>query len=60
MIFSTYCDLELRQRFTEDMDIRKLKAEIQINYLRAIIRLCEYLKSSPSGLPVEVCVSFNY
>jgi hypothetical protein len=35
MIFSTYCDLELRQRFTEDMDIRKLKAEIQINYLRA-------------------------
>jgi hypothetical protein len=38
MILSTYCDLELRQRFTEDVGIckLKLKAKTQIDYLVAL------------------------
>lgn len=59
MIFSTYFDLDLRQRFTEDMDIRKLKAKTQIDYLRAVNRLCEYLKSSPSGVTRENLRAFQ-
>ena len=46
MIFSTYFDPELSLRFTEDMVIRKLTAKTQIGYVRALNRLCEYLKQS--------------
>jgi len=49
MIFSTYFDPELSQRFTEDMVIRNLTAKTQIGYVRALNRLCEYLKHSPEN-----------
>jgi hypothetical protein len=44
MIFSTYFDPDLRQRFTEDMVIRNLTDKTQLGYVRALNRLCEYLK----------------
>jgi integrase/recombinase XerD len=53
MIFSTYFDPELSQRFTEDMVIRKLTAKTQIDYVRALNRLCEYLKHSPEDATRE-------
>jgi hypothetical protein len=34
MIFSTYFNPELSQRFTEDMVIRKLTAKTKIGYLK--------------------------
>jgi hypothetical protein len=49
MFFSTYFDPELSRRFTEDMVIRNLTAKTQIDYVRALNRLCEYLKHSPEN-----------
>jgi site-specific recombinase XerD len=53
MIFSTYFDPELSQRFTEDIVIRNLTAKTQIDYVRALNRLCEYLKHSPEDATRE-------
>ncbi|PKI16093.1 tyrosine-type recombinase/integrase [Colwellia sp. 12G3] len=47
MFFATYFDPELSRRFTEDMVIRNFTAKTQIDYVRALNRLCEYLKHSP-------------
>jgi site-specific recombinase XerD len=59
MIFSTYFDLKLRQRFTEDMDMRKLAAKTQMDYLRAVNRLSDYLQCSPANVTREKLRAFQ-
>lgn len=47
MKISTYFDPALRQCLNQDMALRKLNTKTQINYIRSVNKLCEYLKHSP-------------
>ena len=43
----------LRQRMIEDMTLRKLNPKTQIQYIRAVVRLTQYLGRSPDGATAE-------
>ena len=43
----------LRQRMIEDMTLRKFNPKTQTQYIRAVIRLTQYLGRSPDGATAE-------
>jgi integrase/recombinase XerD len=43
----------LRQRMIEDMTLRKLSPKTQTQYIRAVVRLAQYLGRSPDRVAVE-------
>lgn len=43
----------LRRRFIEDMTARKLGAKTQVQYIRAVKRLAEFLGRSPASASAE-------
>ena len=43
----------LRQRMIEDMTLRKLGPSTQTGYLRAVVKLNQYLKRSPDAATAE-------
>lgn len=53
MLPSTEAISELRQRMLDDMRMRKFGDKTQIDYVRAVRRLSEYLRRSPDTATVE-------
>jgi site-specific recombinase XerD len=59
MNISPYFSASLRQRFNEDMIMRKLATKTQIAYIRGVNKLCEYLQHSPKTTTQEELREFQ-
>ena len=59
MFISPFFPEKLRQRFNEDMAIRKLAVGSQIAYYRGVNKLCEYLQHSPETATYEELRKFQ-
>lgn len=59
MNISIYFDPALRQRMNDDMTMRKLAAQTQIGYIRAVNKLCEYLQHHPETATDEELRKFQ-
>ncbi len=49
----------LRKRLIEDVQMRKLSPATQSNYIRAVIKLADYLKRSPDTATAEELRDFQ-
>ena len=59
MDISQYFPEQLRQRFNEDMAMRRLAVGTQSGYFRGVNKLCEYLQHSPETATYEELRAFQ-
>jgi hypothetical protein len=59
MNISPYFLAPIRQRFNDDMTMRKLATSTQIDYFRGVNKLCEYLQHHPEKTTQEELREFQ-